>query len=457
MFKYLFLFLAVCGLQTWAQAQSFTADRVVATVGNEIILWSEIEAQYMLMRDKSQGKTPENARCLIFGQLLANSLLLAQAERDSVLAKDEDVDAQIDSRIREILNYMGGDESQFKLYYGITPLDMKERMRDDMRKQLVVQKMQGQISQNLTITPREVQDFFARIPKDSLPYFNSEVELAEIVVKPKINAEEDAKARKTAEMVRTMILEDTSRFAELAYQYSNDRGSAERGGAIGVTRRGQLVPEYESAAYSMTKGEVSEVIKSEYGYHVIQLNERLGNNINTRHVLIRPLVTLEDEEAAARRLDSIRNLILRDTLTFDQAIQKYSEDETSKNRNGDVLNPQTGESIFETGDLDPEVYFATEKLKIGEMSEVMAFDIQGGGKQYRIIRLRNRTRPHVANLADDYSRISQAALEEKKARYLDTWVDKYIPRHSVQILWDAELEAWLGKCPNLEKWKTPKQ
>lgn len=442
-----------------AQFAIYSADRVVATVGNEIILSSDIESQYMLLASQGNGNLPPNARCLIFDQLLANALLMAQAERDSVIISDEEVDEQLDSRINQIMGYMGNNQEQFIAYYGISPLGMKEKMRDDMRRQLLVQKMQQTISQNVGITPREVQQFFDRIPKDSLPYFNSEVELAEIIIKPKVNAEEDEKARKTAESVRTQILEDSSAFCLLAAEYSNDRGSAVQCGKIGFTPRGQLVPEYEAAAYQLDVNEVSDVVKSEYGYHVIQLLQRLGNNIDTRHVLIRPLIHPEDITLAEENAAKLRQLILLDSMTFDQAIQKYSEDANSKNRNGDMTNPATGETFFETGDLEPDIFFAIDGLGVGEMTAPLPFTTPTGETYYKIIKIRNRTEPHVANLGEDYARISAAAIDEKRATNIDDWTNRQISKHSIQINWDAVLYSSktireeMSACPAMAKWQ----
>jgi peptidyl-prolyl cis-trans isomerase SurA len=435
-----------------------SADRVVAMVGNEIILASDIESQFMLLESQNGGKLPPNARCLIFDQLLANSLLIAQAERDSIIVSDSEVDEQLDSRINQILGYMGNNEEQFVAYYGISPLGMKEKMRDDMRRQLIVQRMQQNIAQSLSITPREVQEFFGRIPSDSLPYFNSEVELAEIVIKPKVNAQEDEKARKMAETVRTQILEDTSAFCRLAAEYSNDKGSAVQCGRIGFTPRGQLVPEYEAAAYQLDINETSDVVKSEYGYHVIQLLQRLGNNIDTRHILIRPLIHLEDQELAQRRADSLRTLILLDSLTFDQAIQKYSEEPNSKNRNGDITNPANGETFIETGELDPDIFFAIDGLKTGEMTAPLPVISPTGETTYKIIKIRARTEPHIANLADDYARISAAAMEEKRAQHIDNWISRQISKHAVQINWTAiigntTIEQDMQNCPAMDKWR----
>lgn len=454
-------FIASMSLSAVAAHAQFliqSADRVIATVGNEIILTSDVEAQYMLISSQMGGKIPENARCLLLDQLLANALMITQAERDSVIIKQEEVDAQLDSRIEQILAYMGGNESQFVAYYGMSPIAMKEKMRDDMRRQMTVQRMQQKATEAITVTPKEVQAFFSRIPKDSLPYFNSEVELAEIIIKPHVNAEEDAKARQTAERLRTQLLEDSTQFCTLAFDYSNDRGSAVQCGVIGFTPRGQLVPEYEAAAYQLDPMELSDVVKSQYGYHVIQLLQRLGNNINTRHILIRPLIHLEDQELAQRRADSIRTLILLDSLTFDQAIQKFSEEESSRTRNGDMTNPQTGESFFETGDLDPDIFFAIDGLKVGEISAPIAFQAANGETHFRLIKIRARTEPHAANLSDDYSRIYAAALEEKRNNAVANWTRRQIPKHAITVNWDAKLgdktlRQLFAECDFLQKWR----
>ncbi len=435
-------------------------DRVAAIVGQEVILISDIEAQHKLMESQTGGKMPENARCIIFDQLLSNALILSEAEKDSVMANESEVETQLDSRIREILRYMNNDPEQFKLYYGRTSEEVKDEMRDDMRKQLVIQKMSQQIMQSVSVTPKEVKEFFERIPKDSLPYFNSEVELGEIVVKPKVNAEEDKRAREKAEDLRRQIVDGGADFAELAKKFSDDKGTAVRGGDLGITSRGSFVPEFEAAAYSLDKMEISQVVKSEFGYHVIQLLERLGNNISTRHILIKAELTDYDQIAAKKYIDSLRTLILIDSFTFDRAVQKFSEEEYSKTRAGIMTNPTSGEAYWELGELDPEIYFAIDKLKLGEISAPIEFSSPYGESIYKIVKLRNKTTPHVANMNDDYSRIQQAAVEEKKSKHIRDWVDKKIPRNYVEIKFNqlGDYSKYLidqeGKshCPMLGRW-----
>ena len=449
------LFINITGLSAQQQI-----DRVAAVVGNEIILVSDMEARLKLMEAQGTGALPENARCLIFDQLLSEALIVSEADKDSLVVGETEVEAQLDSRINQILQYMGGDPQKFLEYYGKTIQAVKDEMRDDMRRQLIMQKMKGQIMQEVTITPKEVKDFFEKIPRDSLPYFNTEVELGEIVVNPKVNAVEDKKAREKAVELRMRIMEQGADFAEIATKYSDDPGTAQRGGDLGITARGSFVTEFEAAAYQLDKMEISQVIKSEYGYHIIQLIERLGNNIHARHILIKAEITEADHELAKKRIDSIRTIILLDSLTFDQAAQRFSEDDFSKTRAASLLNPQTGEAYWELGDLSPEIYFAIEKMKVGEITQPIEFGSPFGEMVYKIIKIRNRTSPHIANLKDDYSRIQAAATEEKRSRYIQEWVSKKIMRNYVELKFSAMGEysdylvdkKGLSTCPSLSRW-----
>ncbi|MCH2043156.1 MAG: peptidylprolyl isomerase [Saprospiraceae bacterium] len=426
-------------------------DRVIAVVGNEVILLSDVEAQYKLLKSQAGGNLPENAYCAVFEQSLSNALILSQADRDSVLVSDVEVDEQLDSRILQILEYMGGSEEQFVYYYNMTPEEMKERMRDDMRKQLIIQKMQQEISMNQIITPKEVKTFFKRIPKDSLPYFNAEVELDELVIKPKISDEEDKRALTLAENLRKQLVVDSVDFAVLARKYSCDPGSGSRGGDLGIVPRGTFVPDFEAVVYQLDKGEISEIVKTEFGYHIIQLIERLGNNIHCRHILLCPTITAKDEEAAFNHADSIRTLIMQDSLTFSEGIQKFSEDEFSKTKNGTILSQKTGEPYIELGDLDTEIYFALDDADIGEITQPLKMRGVDGKPVYKLIKVRNRTLPHEANLKDDYSRIQKAALEEKKAKFLYEWVNDHIDEHFIELRVGglSKLEG----CEFMNRWK----
>lgn len=436
------LFLCCASSSMWAQRQ---IDRVIGVVDDEIILFSDVEAQYSYAKAQS-SEVPEDARCVFFDQLLTNSLLLAQAKRDSVEVSPEEVDGQLDARIEQILGYMGGSLEQFEAYYGMSPLDMKEKMRPDLKKQLQTERMREQILQNVAVTPREVRNFYKRIPQSERPYFNSEVEVSQIVMKPKVSASEDNRARNLADSLRMQIVRDSMDFADLAKLYSQD-GSAPKGGDLGIARRGQFVPEFEAVAYQLSEGEVSEVVKTDFGYHVIQLLERLGNNIHVRHILIRPEIQESDVERTVQELDSIRQLIQADSMTFQYAVRKFSDDEMSKNSGGVLLNPQTGENYIESGELPTEIFFAIEELEAGEITEPLVSAGPTGEPFVRIVRVNERNEPHEANLEDDYSRIRKAALDEKKAKYLQEWITEAREKHYVQV------KESFGDCEILQKWR----
>jgi len=437
----------------WAQRQQ--VDRVIGMVGNNIILPSDLEAQLKMMENQSQGTgLPPDARGLIFDQLLSNALMLAEAERDSMVVEDAEVQVQLDQRVSQILIYMGGSEEKFFQFYQMTPSEMKDFMRDQMHDQILQQKKQQEIMATITITPKEVKEFYASIPRDSLPYFNAEVELAEVVIKPKINALEDARAQRLARNLLTQIVTDSVDFSVLARRYSDDRGSAAQGGELGPQPRGTLVPEFEAAAYQLKSGEVSDVVKSDFGYHIIQLNKRLGNTIDSRHILVKPKITTEDREGAYQYLDSIRTLIINDSMTFSRAIADYSEEEFSKTRAGRIANPATGQPYFELGDLDPSIYFAIDGLEVGDITKVVEYESRMGEKQFRIVKLMNRTEPHIANLKDDYSKIRNAALEAKKGRYIRDWINSKLRENYVEIKVDnlGEQANELYDSPAMQKW-----
>ncbi len=445
--KNIFLVLGCLLLQLTAFSQDrVIIDKVVGTIGNEPVLLSDVEEQYALM-SAQQGVAPENARCDILENLLAQNLLLNQARLDSLEVLEEEVDAQLNARIDRILAYMNNDISQFESYYGQTINDVKESFRSDLKNQILIERMQGQVMAGVTITPSQVKSFFNRIPVDSLPYFNSEVEIGEIVVKPTVNSEQKQIAISTLEEVRQRILDGTGEFAELARQYSDDPVSARAGGDLGWQKRGTFVPEFEATAYKLEKGEISSIIESEFGFHLIQLIERRGNSTNTRHILIRPEITDNDLVIAEQKLDTIRTLIETDSLTFSEAVKIYSDESVqSYNNDGRMVNPKTGNTFFETSDLDPEIYFTIDNMNVSDVSKPFQFKLQSGDRAFRIVQLQSLTPPHTANLQQDYSKIQKAALEEQKGLFMNDWIINKLGSTYINI------DPMFQSCPNIEKW-----
>lgn len=425
-----------------AQVDAVVLDKVVATVGDNIILLSEVEGRYRALENKTEA-----ARCMIIDQLLAENVLLVQAELDSVVIADEEVETQLEARIDQILRMMNYDRDQFIAYYGKTPDQVKEGFRDDLSRQLTVQRMQQTVMAGMKITPTEVKAFYAQIPKDSLPYFNSEVEVGEIVIEPQPNQTELDAAKKQMESLRNRIVNGKEDFGTLAKQYSQDPGSGRNGGDLGWAKRGSYVTEFEAAAYRLKDNEISPVIKTVYGYHVLQLLERRGNLIHLRHILVKPRVTQKDKNLALRQLDTIRNLIVTDSITFSYAVAKYSsENAQSKTNAGLMLNPRSGNSIFEVADIDPGVYFAIDTMSIGDVSAPMFFTNQQNREEHaRIIWLRSQTEPHQANLRQDYAKIQSAAVEQKRATFLSEWIDKRVSEMYIEVdpMYDCEMiDKW---------------
>ncbi len=442
-----FLFLFVCvGFHT-VKAQSEVIDKVIATVGGELVLLSEVLEQKSAMQAQ-QGELPEDAMCLILDNVLANKLLVNQAKLDSIPLLDEEVEAQLDARIDQILAYMNGDINQFEAYYGQSINDVKDQFREDLKSQMLAERMRADIMTNISVTPSEVKSFFSRIPKDSLPYFSAEVEVGEIVMKPAINEEELTKAFDELTEIRRRILEDGQDFAELASKYSDDFGSARIGGNLGWTKRGKFVPEFEAAAYKLDVDEISPVIKSDFGYHLIQLLGRRGASINTRHILIKPAITDADLELTAQKLDSVRSLILTDTINFSMGVKKFGYEEVQSFTNdGRMVNPTTGNTFFEIGDLEPDIFFTIDTMSVGGFSQPFAFTGPDGETYYRIIQLQSRTAPHKANLEQDYSKIQAAAIDEKRNRFVSEWVNEKIKSTYIQI------DPLFMECPYIDRWE----
>lgn len=404
--------------------QSMLIDKVVAKVGSENVLLSEIEDEFAYARSKDPSVS-ESIKCDILDHIIDQKLIVYHARIDSVDVSDEEVELQLDFRFDAVLRQMNGDEEFFKEYYGATIQEMKERYREDQRQKLVAEKMQYKLISEVKITPKEVEQFFKSIPADSLPYFKSEMEIAEIVMKPEVNPVERQKALDKITEIRQKIISGQEDFAKMAGRYSMDPGSALKGGDLGFAKRGAYVPEFEATVFSLAKDEISEIIETEYGFHVIQTLERRGNSVRARHILIKPEITADDLKLTKNKIDSIRSEILKDALSFEKAVKMYSlKNLPSYSNGGRVKNPNTNNTFFAADDLDPDTYFAIFELKPGDISKPLEVKFPGGEKAYRIIRLLSITKPHRASLKEDYDKITNFAKENKKNEYFVKWLDK---------------------------------
>jgi len=417
--KVIVCYLCFCGMvqTSVGQSSSQVIDKIVAKVDNYIILKSEVEQTYLDLISRGQTESA-NLRCAIIENLIANKLMVAIAEIDSVEVTEEEVESNLDRRFQIIVSQIGSVE-EIERYYGKSVQEFREELRPSVKEQLIVQRMEDEITRDVTVTPSEVKRFFKKIPRDSLPYYSKEVNVAQIVKYPDISKGQKQKIIRQLNDLRDQILEGGD-FEALARKYSEDPGSASRGGNYGFQKRGQFVPEYEAAVFTMKKGEISEPIESDFGFHLIQLLERRGNEYNSRHILIRALPSEEDLVRAEKYLDSLRTIILADSITFEKAAADYSDDLETSGSGGYFLNHSGGQSV-PMDEIDPLIFFVLDTMETNRIIKPIRFRTQDGKDAIRILFYESSTRPHVANLNDDYQKIYAATLNEKRGRALNDW------------------------------------
>lgn len=406
-------------------------DKVIAVVGRNVILQSDIETQYAQYRLQGGIKgDAESIRCRILEDLLFQKLMLNQAEIDSVTVTDEQVESEMDRRLRYFINEIGSQE-KLEAYYNKSINDIKDELRRLITDQMKVEKVQSEIMGKITITPSEVREMFRKMPKDSLPTVNTEYEIAQIIKKPPISIDEKLAVKEQLYKIRKRIL-DGERFSTLAVLYSEDPGSAKKGGELGFYGRGELYPEFEAVAFNLKEGEISEIVETEAGFHVMQMIERRGEFINVRHILLTPKVSPEALEKAYNQLDSIAKLIRNDSITFEQAVKQFSDDENKIN-GGIVINQYTGSNMFEAEDLDQQMAFVIDKLEVGAISNPVPMKTDDNKDAYRLLTIKRKNLPHKANLKDDYSRIQMWALQQKRAQAIEKWVADKSTKNYIRI------------------------
>jgi peptidyl-prolyl cis-trans isomerase SurA len=432
-----------------ASAQVQVLDEIAARVGDEVILLSDVEQQYAFIREQQGKKTSPDLKCMILEGLIAQNLLVHQARLDSIKVTDEEVHSQIKQRMDDILRMMGGDPVQFKQYYGKTVEEQSAEMFDLMKNKILAERMQDKVINSIHVTPDEVQAFFKEIPRDSLPFYNAEVEVSHITYQPQPNAVEKEKARNLALDLLNKLKNNAATFEDLARKYSNDLGSAKQGGDLGWQKRGVFVPEFEAAAYNLNKDEISNPVETEFGFHIIQTLERRGNLIKCRHILIQPDITDADLKAAERVCDSVRTLIMEGKATFGDMVKKVSDpNNQSYHNNGRMLNPKSGNTFFETGDLDPATFFSIDTLKVGGITKPIRAQGNGSQMYYQLIRLDSRSKPHQASIETDYARISEACISQKKQKSMAEWVADHVENTYIS------LGPRYRDCPNMAPYLT---
>jgi len=435
-----------------AQAQKHTLDKIAGVVGNSIILQSDIELKYASYL--AQGNPPNpSVKCQILQSLLTQKLLAQQAVIDSVDVKDDEVDGDVDRRMRGMIQRAGGQE-RLEQFLGRSVIQYKDEIRPDIREELVAQKMQQKITTNVNTTPQDVKKFFDGIPKDSLPSFNKEVEVGEIVFNPKLTKTEKEAYRQKAEdlLKRVKAGED---FGALARLYSQDPQSAPDGGDLGFSDRSSFVKEFSAMAFKLKAGEISPVFETDFGFHFLQVIERRGEQVHVRHILIIPAVTQESLDRAKAKADSIYTLMQKNknkNVDFSTAAAYYSDNKETKYNGGMMLNldnVQERSTYIPTDKLDPQVALVTDTMKVGSISKPQLFTGSDGKKSYKILYLKSSTNAHKANLAQDYPKLKEYATNDKINRTVSEWFQK--KRRQTFIKIDPEYQS----CPQLKGWPTP--
>ncbi len=397
-------------------------DKIVAKIDNYIILRSDVEKFYLnlVYENKLEGLDEKTAKCKILEQLVVEKMMLAKAEIDSVVVESKQVENQLNGRMRYLLAQFGGDEKKLEEIYGKTADDIKDELRGDIHSQLVVQKMQGVITSKVTKpTPKEVRKFFSSFPKDSIPFIGDEVEIGHIVKIPGVNRTQKQKVRERLEEIKTRVLKGED-FGTLARTYSEDFGSAEKNGELGWLSRGSSVPEFEAAIFRMKPGELSRIVESEYGFHLIKLTDRRGNEYLASHILLRPDYNESDASYAISFLDSLRSAIINDSITFEKAAKEFSEDKNTA-ASGGLITGDDGSDRILLDDLDSYLYLTIDTMKVGQISRPVPYRTDDGKSAVRIVYYKRKITSHQASLATDYEKISSYAFNVKKNDAINEW------------------------------------
>lgn len=408
-------------------------ESIVAIVGNEVIYLSDLEGQ-MMQRKAEKDQTPDDImRCQILEDQLIQKLFLDQAKIDSIEVSPENVEADLTARLSDYVR-RAGSEQALETYFNKSMAEIRKDLREMLTNQYIIEETQGTIAKNITVTPEEIKKYYNSIPKDSLALVPRKVELSIIQVEPPSMEESKAEVRQKLLELRSRIINGES-FRTLAVLYSEDPGSAPLGGELGFLTRGELAKPYAEAAWSLKKDVVSKIVETEFGFHIIQLIDRKGDMVNSRHILMKPKLSATQTEWSIMRLDSIAELVRKDSVTFERAAMLLSSDKTTRANGGKMVQANPSERItwFTLDELSKEVNLVVRTMKLGEISAPFRTTDSKGNSVYCIIRLDNEIAPHRVNLQDDYKYLTDAALMNKKNKAYQEWIAGKIKKTYIKI------------------------
>lgn len=426
------------------QTKAVIADKIVAVVGDKVILKSDLDNSIIDMQRQNIA-IPENAHCMLLEQAMGIKALVLQAQKDSLPVTDEEVETIIDNKIRSFISQFGSKDELEKVA-GKTVYQLKEDFKEPVRDQKLAEAMRNKVVENVRITPKEVNEYFDKIPKDSLRYYESEVEVSQIISFPKATRDAEEYCVEQLKGFKAQIESGKSDFATLASIYTQDPGSKETGGQYSVNRYSKdWDPVWLGKAFTLKPGQISNPFKTRFGYHIMQLVSRAGDDASVRHILLTPQVTSYEIKDAKYKLDSVRALLMTGAMDFGAAVAKFSDDEASKFTAGQVTGPD-GSTYLTIDQLDKDMVLMLKNLKPGQYSQPVEYTDERGRKGVRIVYLKTRTDPHRENLKDDYNKVAAIALEEKKNDVLENWFLKKVVTYYIMV--DDEYKS----CPEMAKW-----
>jgi len=433
-------------LAIFTMAQDKVVDQVVAVVGGNIILKSDIER--MNIDQQAQGVTTEgDMKCEILENFLIDKLLVAEAELDTLIeVTPNQVNQSMDQQLNMYIQYMGSEKA-VEDYFKKSIVEIKAEMQEGIRNQLLSQQMKSKIVQDVEVTPSEVRYNFRNLSKDEIPTIPTQYEYAQITLEPKIDLEEENRVKARLRELKKRI-EEGSSFATMAVLYS-EGPSAKDGGVIGYMGRAELDPAYAAAAFNLKGDKISNVVKSSFGYHIIQMVDKKGEKINTRHILMKPKISVEAREEAYNRLDSLASMIRKNEIPFEEAARIFSFDKNTRNNGGMAINPNTMSSKFSAEDLDPDVSKIVTQMNENEVSKPFeTIDKENQQTVYKIIKLIKKTESHKANLQEDYQQLADMYLTKKKEQVFNKWIadkqsDTYIRIDATYANCNFNFENWI--------------
>lgn len=444
----LFAIIAVAQPQSQSQTR-LKIDGVTAVVGDYVILDSDIDKAYIDLQ--SQGiSTNDITRCSLLGKLMEDKLYAHHAEQDSIEVSNDDINNYVEQTIDYFVQQFGSMDKVLEFYKKKSEQSFRSELFEVNRVQQLSQRMQSKIVEDVEVTPDEVKAFFNAIPKEDLPIFGSELEIAQIVIEPKVSLEEEKRIVEQLESMRTDVLENGSSFASKAILYSQDPGSRSRGGRYTLDRkRPQMVKEFREQAYRLQEGEISQPFKTDFGWHIVTVDKIRGRQIDVRHVLLTPTVSNAALGDAQNELKLIKKRVEDGEIAFEEAAKEFSDDQITRANGGVLINPSTGDTRFELTKLDPELYNQILKLEDNEISIPILEEDRSGNKKFKIVMVTNRFNEHVADYVQDYVRIKDLALKEKQLKAIEKWMSEKISDTYVSVNRESQscdfANNWLKK------------